>query len=305
MNIAVIICTHNPREDYLKRTIESLKQQNLSRDQWSLTIIDNASDSPISELVDLKWHPKSKILREEKIGLVHARIKGIGETAEPLIIFVDDDNLLDTEYLSTSLKISKEYPFLGCWGGRIEPEFEDPEFSPKTPYHYILAIRYIDKILWSNDPENFESSPIGAGMCLRRKVATQHIKNIEENPRKLDLGRMGNKMVSAEDIDIIATNCKMELGKGVFPALKIIHLIPRQRMEKKFLYTLSEGNAYSKTLFDFFEHQKIRKTRSGFISKTIWLLKLLRMDSFSRNMEISKERGIKSAISFLKEKKLI
>jgi glycosyltransferase involved in cell wall biosynthesis len=39
MTATIIICTHNPRRDYLQRTLESLKAQTLSRDRWEFLLI--------------------------------------------------------------------------------------------------------------------------------------------------------------------------------------------------------------------------------------------------------------------------
>ena len=49
--LSVIICTHNPRLDYLRRTFDALKLQTLDRDQWELLLIDNASDNECRDRV--------------------------------------------------------------------------------------------------------------------------------------------------------------------------------------------------------------------------------------------------------------
>ncbi len=67
-DISVIICTHNPRPDYLGRVLEALKAQTLSKDQWELLLIDSASDDPIAGRVDLLWQPNAKHIRETAIG---------------------------------------------------------------------------------------------------------------------------------------------------------------------------------------------------------------------------------------------
>jgi Glycosyl transferase family 2 len=54
--ISVIVCTHNPRLDYLRRTIGGLKRQTLSPEQWELLLIDKASDEILEGTCDLSWH---------------------------------------------------------------------------------------------------------------------------------------------------------------------------------------------------------------------------------------------------------
>jgi len=48
MRLSVIICTHNPREDYLRRTLEAFEKQTLPRDQWELQLVDNASNEALA-----------------------------------------------------------------------------------------------------------------------------------------------------------------------------------------------------------------------------------------------------------------
>ena len=49
MDLSVIICTHNPRVDYLYSVLNALQQQTLSHDQWELILVDNASQDVLSE----------------------------------------------------------------------------------------------------------------------------------------------------------------------------------------------------------------------------------------------------------------
>jgi len=43
MKVSVIVCTHNPRLEYLSRTLEALREQMLPKGEWELLVIDNAS----------------------------------------------------------------------------------------------------------------------------------------------------------------------------------------------------------------------------------------------------------------------
>ena len=43
VRVSVVICTYNPRMDYLERVLEGLSKQSLPVRQWELVVIDNAS----------------------------------------------------------------------------------------------------------------------------------------------------------------------------------------------------------------------------------------------------------------------
>jgi hypothetical protein len=78
--------------------------------EWELLLIDNASQNPLEDLVDLSWHPTARILREIEPGLTPARLRAIAEVESELIIFVDDDNVLSPSYLCESMLIAQQFP---------------------------------------------------------------------------------------------------------------------------------------------------------------------------------------------------
>lgn len=66
--LSVILCTHNPRPDYIQRVVAALRAQTLGVDQWELLVVDNASTVPVSSLVDLSWHPHGRHVVEPEWG---------------------------------------------------------------------------------------------------------------------------------------------------------------------------------------------------------------------------------------------
>src|SRR5438552_17857688 len=135
--ISVIICTHNPRPDYLHRVLKALREQTLPKDQWELLVIDNASERVIAKDWDVSWHPLARHVREDELGLTPARLRGIAEANGEILVFVDDDNVLAQDYLEKVLQVGREYPFLGAWGGAIKGEFEvepEPWLQPLLGY---------------------------------------------------------------------------------------------------------------------------------------------------------------------------
>jgi glycosyltransferase involved in cell wall biosynthesis len=103
LDASVIICTHNPRRDYFARVLDGLRNQTLPLDKWELLIVDNLSQVPLASSWDISWHPTARHILESELGLSPARQRGIQEASTDLIIFVDDDNVLDETYLADSL----------------------------------------------------------------------------------------------------------------------------------------------------------------------------------------------------------
>jgi glycosyltransferase involved in cell wall biosynthesis len=251
LEVSVIICSHNPRSEYLDRVLKALRNQTLPKDRWEILIVDNASTLPLASRWDLCWHPNSRHIIESELGLAPARRRGIREGAADLLVFVDDDNVLDENYLSEALKIERDWPMLGVWGsGSTIPDYElkPPEHLKKfVPY---LALRETTTPRWSNVPSCSDALPWGAGLCVRSSVATAYREFYEQSLIRIT-GRQGKTLSSGEDIEISFVSCKQGLGMGVFPELKLTHLIPKERISEKYLVNIAEGAALSGLLLKY------------------------------------------------------
>ena len=114
--ISVIIPTYNPDLNRLSKTLAGLQKQTLPPNKWELIIVNNNSTLPIN--VPLNWHPDSRIIIEPTQGLTYARLRGFTSAKGDIIILVDDDNVLEENYLQRVLDIFKKHPKLGAAGGK-------------------------------------------------------------------------------------------------------------------------------------------------------------------------------------------
>lgn len=296
---SVVICTHNPRPHYLARVLDALKTQTLPFSVWELLLIDNASKDPLSALIDLSWHPAGRHVREDELGLTPARLRGIGEARGDLIVFADDDNVLDPDFLKQSLKIGESHPFLGAWGGTIRPEFEvEPEEWTK-PHWGTLAIRDIRKPVWSNAPEFWQAQPCGAGLCIRASVAHCYLTELSNDPVRRKLDRTGSSLLSTGDTDLVLTSEKLGLGWGVYPSLGLTHLIPSARLNEEYLLRLSESMTASGTAL------LIRRGASVAVppawrARLEWLKTLIRRGPRAARFYLVKIRGIRQGLELAK-----
>jgi glycosyltransferase involved in cell wall biosynthesis len=240
IDASVVICSHNPRSQYLRRVLEALRNQTLPKERWELLLVDNASQEPLVTAWDLTWHPSAKHIREHELGIAVARQRGMKEASTDLIVFVDDDNVLAPDYLSQAIKIGKEWPQLGVWGGSIVPEFELQPPSHLRDFLGVLAIRDVTAPLWTNIYACSGAEPWGAGLCIRRIVASAYCEQYEKST--IRLGRQtGVSVIPGEDTEMCYSACKIGLGMGVFPALKLTHLIPKVRIEEDNLLRTTVG----------------------------------------------------------------
>ncbi|MFZ1920243.1 MAG: glycosyltransferase [Xanthobacteraceae bacterium] len=297
MRQSVIICTHNARPDYFARCLAALRAQTLPPEQWDLLIIDNLSNRPVAGAIDLSWHPHARVASEPTLGLTPARLRGIGESSAELLVLVDDDNVLAPDYLARAEAIAGDYPFLGAWSGQCLPEFETPPPEWTRRYWGTLCIREFDKDVWSNLPLLPETMPCGAGLCVRRPVALHYLGLYDGGKRSMILDRVGTSLISGGDNDLAACACDLGLGVGLFCALKLIHLMPEQRLSEDYLCRLVEGIEYSGALLKA-ERGQPAPLRS-WIGKMADALRLLRHRAPHRNIQRAVFRGRAEAESWL------
>src|SRR5687767_8456010 len=105
---SIVICTYNPAVEALQKCLASCLNQRCGR-EYEVIIIDNNSKPAINELPTLRDslnNAKVRILVENEQGLAHARLKGLSNASFDNIVFADDDNVLNEDYLSVLAELN-------------------------------------------------------------------------------------------------------------------------------------------------------------------------------------------------------
>lgn len=314
LRLSVVIPTHNPRMDYLRRVLDALRGQTLEQSAWELVVVDNNSTKPLRSTtgprdnrttgtefteIDLSWHPNARIVREERLGLTNARLRGFAETSGEVIVLVDDDNVLAPDYLEQVVRISQQHPFLGTWSGALELELEPGCQEPVSELRHLLCERQLSCDLWSNDSHNVRATPWGAGECIRRSVADAYSRSVAEEPRRRQLDLQGEQLVYGGDTDIAYAGLKMGFGMGVFGSLKIVHLIPQSRCTEEYLLRNYEAHAYSEVLHHWVEYGTMAKQRTDLRGRLGLLARRILGSPLERKMIAARERGISRGEAFV------
>jgi glycosyltransferase involved in cell wall biosynthesis len=301
LDASVIICAHNPRSDYFARVLEGLRNQTIPLHKWELLIVDNASRQPLALSWDISWHPSARHILETELGLSYARQRGIKEASADLIIFVDDDNVLDETYLAEAIKIKQERPSLGAWGSgsiRGELEVEMPENLRK--HRSWLSLNEVTAHRWSASCEDVISlNVIGAGLCVRKVVAMAYCQFYKQSSVQIT-GRRGDSLTGFEDTEILFICCSHGLGIGIFPELKLTHLIPQRRLSEDYFVRLAEGSCLSFFLLQYKWQHII--PQSPFSLKTLLsvLKTILLTRGVDRDMRLAWVRALTKAKRIIK-----
>jgi glycosyltransferase involved in cell wall biosynthesis len=206
--ISVITCTYNPNPKIFERVLRSIECQSIANFDIEYVIVDNNSNPPVSEIpcvqAFLARNAWAKVITERRQGLSYARIAGVKEASSDIIIFVDDDNELASNYISEVVKLFNQYYFVGVWGaGDITVEF--PEGVP----------------LWvEKDMKAF---------FLEYTTVVDMYSHVVQNPEFKTTDRKADSGASWGDTQINWLAIKNGFAVGVSPDLKYNHLIPQKR----------------------------------------------------------------------------
>lgn len=243
--VSVFVCTHNPNAEYLRQTLTALRAQTLPSSRWELRLVDNASSPSLNGQYDVTWHSGGRMLREEKVGKVNALRLAFEQTSAPLVVVVDDDNVVAPDFLERAVDIARRHPGLGAWGGIVELQFEREPEPWTRKYWTFLAEQKVPQDVLFSDTKISGPLPVGAGSCFRREVLKHYFEQIDKSAWRQKLGRTGATLMSGEDTDMVLTAGDMGLGCGFFKDLRLKHLIPPSRLTEDYLTRLVEGIAFS------------------------------------------------------------
>ena len=243
--ITVVLPTRNPDRERLDRSLQGLVVQALPRDDWELVVVDNGSAPAVADGKFPQMGCPIRVVREHRVGLTPARLAGIHAARGQVIVFVDDDNVLRSDYLAQVARLFDGRPKLGAAGGPVIPEWEAPPPAWTHEFHGLLALRDLGPAIQiapggPNVPwPNF--APVGAGMAIRREFAQAYAAAVIKDTRRKRLDRSGSSLASGGDNDLVFTTLHAGGDVGYFPDLQLTHLIPAGRLEPKYLGMLNRG----------------------------------------------------------------
>ncbi|HEV7350866.1 glycosyltransferase family 2 protein [Telluribacter sp.] len=233
---SLIICTYN-RVDYLKETIESIWNHFGNRFEYEMIVVDNNSTDGTAQVAQQYAHiPVFKYYKELKQGLSHARNRGIEEAKNEVLVFLDDDIDIESNYLDRGNALFGDAS-VQIAGGKVLPfKVEVPPWLPRK-FYYLVSIFDLgnERIL--------TKKLMGANYAMRKDAA---LKIGWYNP---ELGRKGNTLTGGEEIDYL--DRAKNLGYNIWydPGLIVYHKI-NNKLNKEYVFTYSFQLGRSERIID-------------------------------------------------------
>lgn len=243
MRITIAICTYN-RCRMLYRALSTLTAQGSLTDVEIVVVDNNSSDE--TELIADRFRCRLpiKLIKERQQGLSHARNRALAEFGGDVIIFTDDDVLLDTEWLEAYRSAIRDFETAEYFGGRILPEWDgvQPRWIGSEKLDLIdgLLVWYDlgadSRLFCDSDP-----LPFGASFALRRSLAER------VGSFRADLGCNGKVSRRGEETEYLI-RAKRAGAQGAYVGASLCwHFVNQRRLSLRALYHygVESGNAFA------------------------------------------------------------
>ncbi len=234
--VSVAICTWN-RAALLHQTLTKMCDLRVADSvKWELLVVDNNSTDNTADVVAafVDRLPVRRVL-ERNQGHSHARNRAVSEVVGDLLIWTDDDVLVDHQWLQGYVDAAQRWPEAGYFGGPIEPwfEHEPPGWIQMNMEALLAPFVALDLGL---EERQFApgQSPYGANMAFRRSAF---------DGRRFDpnLGLRPGSAIRNEETEY----CKRLAESGFVgvwvPAARVQHFVVAERLTLPFLRDYFEG----------------------------------------------------------------
>lgn len=237
--LSLIICTYN-REKYIYNILKSIAKNDYPSGQYEIVLVNNNSTDNTEKECE-RFHTdfpqvNFRYFVETNQGLSHARNRGIKESKNDILVYVDDDARVNEIYLETIAGFFISRTDVYAVGGPIIPVYESEEPAWMSHYTKTLITGYKYK---GNQVAEFKHGDYpGGGNAAYRKIVFD--KTGLFNP---DLGRKGISLIGAEEKDIFDKMKQLNMPVYYLPDMILYHIIPPSKLTKDYFdrLTLSIG----------------------------------------------------------------
>jgi glycosyltransferase involved in cell wall biosynthesis len=247
--LSIAICTHNPDRRTLARLLTAVRNLSGVSELEEIVLVDNNSQPRLDQ-----WPEVSEFISqlsgarycyEAEPGLSAARCRAIRETAADVIVFFDDDNEPESDYLRVLSGRFEKYPSVAVWGpGTIDVEFIDETADEIRCRKDIFQARR-ERDGFACIPGYYgDITPMGTGFAVRREVLRHYERLVTSGVLNLT-GRNGKSMSSGEDTQIVWEAMKLGYATGVVSNLRCRHLINGAKANDRYIGRLCFGLAAS------------------------------------------------------------
>lgn len=265
--VTIVICFYNAAARIvptLKHIIDQSARNHLNTE---LVLVNNASTDDTDRIIEETMQGFSvfpwKIVHEKTPGLANARLCGLKNASFDIILYCDDDNWLDIDYVSKAELILRNNSNIGILGGlgRAVSSIQIPDWFENVQNYYAVG----PQMPTSGRVIGKRNVVYGAGMLIRKSIFE---KLISEGFAFQSLGRTKSNLSAGEDSELCLAVQIMGYHIQYEESLTFSHFIEPRRLTETYFQKMKNGIStsgfYSKFYLDFFKGRSIVEVPSHF-----------------------------------------
>jgi glycosyltransferase involved in cell wall biosynthesis len=249
--VSVLICCHNAAARLVPTLRHLLAQQTSEATPWEVVVVDNASSDGTAEVARSVWpadHPVPlRVISEPRLGVGHARVRGLAEASYEYASFVDDDNWVCPQWVETVCAIFDRNPEVGACGSRNEAVFEVPPPPWFDRYKRSYAVGDLGPVA-----QYMSFADVWGAGCSLRRTAWQQLQKAGFSLRLIS--RQGTQLNSGEDTEMCGALALLGWKILYDPRLHLRHFMPTQRLTWTYLRRLWRGFGKGDVTINLYYH---------------------------------------------------
>jgi glucosyl-dolichyl phosphate glucuronosyltransferase len=232
MDLTVCICTHD-RPRYVRDCLDGLRRQTVSRDRFSILLVDSASTpESAAELADIATQHDARLIRLDQPGVSLARNAGAWAARTHFIAYIDDDAIPATDWVACILEaIVQPGRRPALIGGRILPKWEAP-----LPNWWPASLRGVLSIIEHEGRGEYRTPAVPKGLEPYAANMVVHVLSLlAAGGFGGAVGRYGNSLLSDEEVQLAWTLQDSGYSVRYDSSITVHHQIQARRLEPAWL----------------------------------------------------------------------
>jgi len=281
--VSLILCCYNS-ENLIKKTLSAINDQLNQGVSYEIILVDNNCTDGTVEIAESTWSRTDvalSVVREEELGLSFARKRGVAHARYDIISFIDDDNIIEKEWVRKVYHLFVEKPYVGAMGSRTEPLIEGdiPFWFEQYQLNYACGsplpasglVKGKRKHLW------------GAGLSIRREIIS---RILFDQPPLFLTGRKGHAVLSGDDSEICFRCTLMGWSLWYEKDLTLKHNILPLRLTWKYFCKLNKGFGLATPVISIYKNIIDGKQPLNFSKIVLDTLKRLSIIMVKHNIQL-------------------
>jgi GT2 family glycosyltransferase len=231
MRVSVLLCTWN-RARILDQTLAHMERLRIPEGvSWEIVVVDNRSTDATQDVLAWRSSHLPLVARyEPRPGKSFAANRAVEHSTGELLIWTDDDVVVDPGWLATYVQAAEAWPNAVLFAGSIEPIFEN------EPPRWLQRNRSVFGNVYGEFRPPADGTrmrphllPFGANMATRREV-------FERTRFNTDLGPVAGVRVGGEETELcrglLQAGCE---GRWVASA-RVQHFNPTAHLTRQYVW---------------------------------------------------------------------